>query len=53
MRKKSNIVVQKYIDDLVGTEKSIHLKDLDKQNEELREEVDGDIKKNFVDKIEV
>ena len=53
MRKKSHIVVQKYIDDLAETQKSIDLNDLDEGNEEVREEVDGDIYNSFADKIEV
>ena len=53
MRKKSHIVVQKYIDDLAETQKSIDLNDLDEENEEVREEVDGDIYNSFADKIEV
>ena len=53
MRKKSNIVLQKYIDDLAKTQKNIYLNDLDKENEEVREDVDGDIYNSFADKIEV
>ena len=53
MRKKSNIVVQKYIDDLAETQKSIDLNDLDEESEEAREEVDGDVYNNTADKIGV
>ena len=53
MRKKSNIVVQKYIDDLAKTQKSIHFNDLDEENEAAREEVDRDIYNNTANKIEV
>ena len=53
MRKKSNIVVQKYIDDLAETQKNIDLNDLDEENEAAREEIDRDIYNNITDKIEV
>jgi hypothetical protein len=33
---KSNIVIQKYIDDLALTQKSIDLNDLDEESEETR-----------------
>jgi hypothetical protein len=50
MRKKSNIVVQKYIDDLAETQKNIDLNDLDEESEEAREEVDGNAYNNTADK---
>ena len=53
MRKKSNIVVQKYIDDLAETQKNIDLNNLDEENEAAREEIDRDIYNNITDKIEV
>ena len=53
MRKKSNIVVQKYIDDLAETQKSIELNDLDEENEEARKEVYREICNNIADMIEV
>ena len=53
MRKKSNIVVQKYIDDLAETPKSINLNHLDEESEETREEVDEDVYNNIADKIEL
>jgi hypothetical protein len=53
MRRKSNIVVQKYIDDLAETQKNIDLNDLDEESEEAREEVDRDAYDNTADKIEV
>ena len=49
----SNIVVQKYIDDLAETQKSIVLNDLIEDSEAARENVDGDIYNNSADKIEV
>ena len=51
MRKKSNIVVQKYNHDLAESEKSIDLNDLDKENEKAREELDGDIYNNTANQI--
>ena len=53
MRKKSNAVVQNYIDDLAETSKSIDLNDLDEESGEAREEVDGDVYINTMDKIGV
>ena len=41
MKKRSNIVVQKYIDDLVETQKNIDLNHLDVKSKEATEEVDG------------
>jgi hypothetical protein len=51
MRKKSNIVVQKYTDNLAKTEKSIDLNDLDEEGEEAREELDGDVYNNTANQI--
>ena len=51
MRKKSNIFVQKSIDDLAKIQKDIHLNDLDEESEAAREDVSGDIYNNTVDKI--
>ena len=36
MRKKSNIVVQKYIDDLAKIQKNINSNDLEEESEEAR-----------------
>ena len=51
--KKSNIIVQKCIDDLSEIQKISYLNDLDEENEEAREDVGGDIYNNSADKIEV
>ena len=51
MRKNSNIVVQKYIDDLVYIEKSIDLNDLDEESEEGRIELSGNVYKNTVNQM--
>ena len=40
MRKKSNIVVQKYIDDLVETPYCIDLNGLNEESEETRDEIE-------------
>ena len=50
---KSNIVVQKYIDDLAESQNNINLNNLDEKNEEVKKEVDGDIYNSFANKIEV
>ena len=43
MKKKSNIVVQKYIDDLIETQKNKDLNDLDEGNKEAKEKVAWDV----------
>ena len=53
MRKKSNIIVRKFIYDLAETQNSLDLNDLDEESEEAREEVDEDIHHNTADKLEV
>ena len=53
MRKKSNIVMQKYKDYLAKSQKSIDLNDIDKENEEARKDVDWDIYNNTPYRIEV
>ena len=53
MRKKSNIIVSKYIDDLDELQNNIDLKDLNEESEQAREDVDRDIHNNTTDKIEV
>jgi hypothetical protein len=54
MRKKTNIVVQKHIDDLAETQKSTDLNDLDEDlDEPAREELDADIYNNTAENIEV
>ena len=53
MRKKSNIVMQKYKDYLAKSQKSIDLNDMDKENEEARKDVDWDIYNNTPYRIEV
>ena len=45
--------MQKYIDDLAETQKSIEFNDLDEENEEARKEVYREICTNIADKIEV
>jgi hypothetical protein len=51
MRKKSNRVVQKFTEDVAESEKSIDLNDLDEEDEEAREEVDGDVYNNTAKQI--
>ena len=45
--------MQKYIDDLVETQKNKDLNDLDEENKEAKEKVAWDIYNNIADKIEV
>ena len=45
--------MQKYIDDLVKTQKNKYLDDLDEENKEAKEKVAWDIYNNTADKIEV
>ena len=45
--------MQKYIDDLVETQKNKDLNDLDEENKEAKEKVVWDIYNNIADKIEV
>ena len=53
MKKKSQIIVQKYMENLAKTQKNINLNDLDEDIEEAREELDGDQSNNIADLIEV
>ena len=45
--KKSNIVVQKYIDNLAETPKCIDLNDLDEKTKETRDKIGGDTYNNI------
>lgn len=51
MRKKSHIELQKCIDDLTESQKNIDFNDLDKRNEVIRKELDGDVSNNIIDQI--
>jgi hypothetical protein len=53
MRKKYNIVVQKYIEDLAETQKSMDLNDLQEESEEAGGEADGDTYNKMADNTEV
>ena len=53
MRKKSNVVVHKYIDDLAESQNNINFNDLNKESEETKMKVDGDAYNTTADKIEV
>jgi hypothetical protein len=53
MREKSNIVVQKYIENLAETQKSMDLNDLQEEIEEAGEEAGGDTYNKMADNTEV